>query len=85
MVYELVTGKTPFQSEIEYVMFQNISDKEPNYDLINDQNAIDFIQMLLTKDAGRRLIEAIENDCDYSILKQHPFLSSVNFETLWLK
>ncbi|CAK93916.1 unnamed protein product (macronuclear) [Paramecium tetraurelia] len=85
IIYELFTGKTPFQSDVEYIMFQNISDKEPNYDLIKDQTAVDFIQMLLTKDASTRLTEAIENDCDYSILKQHPFLSNVNFETLWVE
>ncbi|KAM3138855.1 hypothetical protein pb186bvf_009058 [Paramecium bursaria] len=82
IIYEMITGKSPFYDEVEYLMFQKISDKEPNYENV-PTDAQELLKLLLTKDPSVRLITDIEKGCDYSNLKNLDFFKGIDFNTVF--
>ena len=88
IAYEFMTGNLPFNDDTPQKIFNNILNKEiewPEPVKVLDEDdyqinpiALDFMKKLLTRDPKQRLgaVKGIEE------LKEHPFLSDVNWQTL---
>ena len=74
-LFQLLTGKTPFNDKTDYLIFQNISQGKINESLLKDidNNAKDLILNILKVNPKERLGYDEIKGYDYKILKNHPF------------
>ncbi|PRP79667.1 3-phosphoinositide-dependent protein kinase 1, partial [Planoprotostelium fungivorum] len=77
IIFQLLTGKTPFRGETNYFTFELI--KAGNLEFPEDfpKHARDLVSKLLVKDDSERL-----GANGYDKLKTHPFFVGINWETL---
>lgn len=83
IVYELLSGHTPFKGATEMLTYMNISEGKikfkPNFPPV----ARDFIEKCLQADPHNRLGYNSETDAiDYSQIKSHKFFSGIDFSNL---
>ena len=74
-LFQLLTGKTPFNDKTDYLIFQNISQGKINESLLKniDNNAKDLILNILKVNPKERIGYDEIKGYDYQILKNHPF------------
>ena len=74
-LFQLLTGKTPFNDKTDYLIFQNISQGKINQSLLKDidNDAKDLILNILKVNPKERLGYDEIKGYDYKILKNHPF------------
>ena len=77
LTYELFFEKPPFYDNNRNKMFSKILNEEPTFPKDFDQDAFDFINKLLKKDAKLRY--------DFDSLKEHPFWNGINFDDVLAK
>jgi len=76
LMYEMLTSMPPFYEENVQLMYQKIVSSKVDFSELEDQpDAIDFIKCLLEKDPEKRI-------CEPSILKQHKYFESIDWEKL---
>ena len=74
-LFQLLTGKTPFNDKTDYLIFQNISQGKINQSLLKDidNDAKDLILNILKVNPKERLGYDEIKGYNYQILKNHPF------------
>jgi len=84
IVYQMLSGMPPFQSQSEYLIFQKIQKLEYSFHEGFNQAAKDLVKKFLVIEATGRL--GAEDDIDkdgYVSIKSHPFFKGINFENLY--
>jgi len=74
IIYQLLSGKTPFKGPTEFVTFENIQNGDYKMAKEVDKVSADLIEALLRVDPDER--PTIQE------LKQHPFFAGVDFSTI---
>ncbi|EAY23147.1 AGC family protein kinase [Trichomonas vaginalis G3] len=77
LTYELLFGTTPFAHQNRAKMFRNILDNEPQFPPNFNQEAIDFIKAMLTKDPLKRPT--------FEQIKQMKFFQNLNWDDVLQK
>lgn len=80
VVYQMITGKTPFSAGSEYLIFQKIMKLEYEFPEGFDIIAKDFVEKLLVLDPEKRL--GAKDTKPYQSLREHEFLRDSNFDDL---
>lgn len=82
LIYEMLTGYTPFYDQTPMKTYENILLGQVRYPSYLHPDAIDLLQKLITKDLTRRLgnLQGGSND-----VKTHPWFSEVIWEKLFSK
>ena len=80
VLYQMVTGMPPFQSQSEFLIFQKIQRLEYTFYEGFDEHAKDLIKQLLAIEPQTRL--GANDSARYSSLRRHPFFESVDFDAL---
>ncbi|CAD8198970.1 unnamed protein product [Paramecium octaurelia] len=84
--YQLYTNKTPFYSENEFELFNNISQCSWSQDSSIPNDALNLIKILLDKDPLKRFLgEFDDSQYNYESLKQHEFFRGISFKQMWLQ
>lgn len=75
VVYQMLTGKSPFKAATDYLIFQKI--KHLDYTIPEDMPEVgkDLVQKLLLSEPEKRL--------SLSAIKEHPFFEGVDWDTLF--
>lgn len=92
IVYMMLSGKSPFKSQSQYLTFQNIASCTFTYpdpatpEGANfTEEAKDLINKLLVRDPKARLGAGREGTPnDYNGLKEHPFFKGLDFDHVFL-
>ena len=75
ILFQILTGNTPFRDKSDYLIFQNILNGKFNDETIYniDENAANLIENILLVDPKKRL--GYDHNCgyNYNVLKNHPF------------
>jgi len=80
MLYLFFTGTTPFNTEKESELLENIKNVKYSFDNTDiPDDAKDLISKILIKDPQKRIGY---NSKDYSEIKNHPFFKGINFDEL---
>jgi 3-phosphoinositide dependent protein kinase-1 len=83
VVYEMITGHTPFSGATEMLTYMNISEGKVKFKNKFDPVAKDFILKLLQLKPKERLGYDLENDwVDYQQLKNHEFFKDIDFDNI---
>lgn len=77
LVFEMLTGITPFYDDSQNAMYRSIVNDEPSYPLRMSKKAKSFIGRLLQKDPNKRLGHG---DADVEDIKKDPFFSELNWD-----
>lgn len=80
VLYQMITGKTPFSAGSEYLIFQKIMKLEYEFPEGFDKIAKDFVEKLLVLDPEKRL--GAKDAKPYQSLREHEFLKDCNFDDL---
>lgn len=80
ILYQMVTGMPPFQSQSEYLIFQKIQKLEYSFHEGFDENAKDLIQKLLVIEPSDRL--GAKDATFYTSIRGHLFFQGLNFDKL---
>ena len=82
LIYEMLTGYTPFYDQTPMKTYENILLGHVRYPSYLHPDAVDLLQKLITKDLTRRLgnLQGGSND-----VKAHPWFSEVIWEKLFTK
>jgi len=80
ILYQMVTGMPPFQSQSEYLIFQKIQNLEYSFHEGFDARAKDLVTKFLVIDPKERLGAMDTNG--YASIKNHPFFESIDFDNL---
>jgi 3-phosphoinositide dependent protein kinase-1 len=81
LVYTLIVGHPPFQSDSQYATFENIESGSYEVPGFVPDEARDLIaQILVIEPAGR--LGSGAQDSDYGPIRKHPFFAGVNWDTL---
>lgn len=80
IVYQMITGLTPFHAPNEYMMFQKIQKAEYSFPDNFPSDAKDLVKRLLVIKSSERL--GASDMQGYPSLKNHPFLNGMPWETL---
>ena len=84
IVYHMLVGKPPFKAANEYLIFEQIRALEVAYPESMPAEAADLIRRLLVSDHSQRLGACSEpSEINYSPIKEHPFFSGVDFNTVF--
>jgi 3-phosphoinositide dependent protein kinase-1 len=78
----MIAGKFAFQGLSDYLTWQKIKSLDYTFPEGFDEDAKDFVSQLLVRDPLQRL-GASRSPPSPSPLRTHPFLASINWETLW--
>jgi len=83
LLYEMLSGQTPFKAATEMLTYENISKGIINFDPDFSPDAADFIKKCLRLDPTQRIgyNEATKN-VDYDEIKSHPFFKNITFDQL---
>ena len=75
ILFQILTGNTPFRDKSDYLIFQNILNGKFNDETIYniDENAANLIENILLVNPKKRL--GYDHNCgyNYNVLKNHPF------------
>ncbi|KAH0827309.1 kinase-like protein [Lanmaoa asiatica] len=82
IVFQMIAGKFAFQGLSEYLTWQKIKSLDYSFPEGFDEDAKDFVSKLLVRDPQQRL-GASRTPTSPSPLRAHPFLASINWNTLW--
>ncbi|KPI88516.1 putative protein kinase [Leptomonas seymouri] len=74
VLYLMLVGRRPFDASTQYLLIKTILEKEPEFPDDIDPDAKDLIRKLLVKNPTERI--------GMNDIKRHPFLSSVNLNTV---
>ena len=81
ILYQILTGTTPFRDKTEYLIFQNILQGKFNENCLDnfDKSAKDLILSILNINPRKRL--GYDKNCgyDYNVIKNHPFFKICPF------
>lgn len=77
LLYEMISGKTPFKSENRSTLYSNILNKNPSYFPIHDADAAKLIASLLKKDPAQR--------AGFEEIKKSKFFEGFNWDSLQTK
>lgn len=79
LLYEMLTGNTPFFDPNISQMYKKIQTADVKYDRYPpiDEDAVDLLQKLLVRDPAQRI--------GYTDLREHPFFSTIEWGALELK
>jgi Protein kinase domain/Ankyrin repeats (3 copies)/Ankyrin repeat len=77
LLYELLTGKTPYYEDNLDLLFQNIKTAKLSFPDNISQNARDFIGLVMNKDPKKRP--------EIPRIKRHPFFGKMDWEALLAK
>lgn len=80
IVFQMVSGLTPFRDGSEYMIFQKIMKLEYEFPEGFDKAAKDFVEQLLVLEPQGRL--GAEDARPYQSLREHRFLAGLDFEDL---
>lgn len=80
IVFQMITGTTPFNAGSEYLIFQKIMKLEYEFPEGFDKVAKDFIEKLLVLEPEKRL--GAKDPNPYESLRQHEFLQEFDFNDL---
>jgi len=80
ILYQMVTGMPPFQSQSEYLIFQKIQNLEYSFYEGFDMKAKDLVTKFLVLNPTERLGASDVNG--YPSIKNHPFFEHVDFDNL---
>jgi len=80
ILYQMITGMPPFQSQSEYLIFQKIQTLEYSFHEGFDARARDLVTKLLMIDPKERL--GARDTIGYPSIKSHRFFDNVQFDTL---
>jgi len=81
IIYQMVTGFPPFQSQSEYQIFQKIQGLEYSFYEGFDTKARDLVTKLLVIEPKERI--GAEDDDGYPSIKRHPFFENIDFDSLF--
>lgn len=82
IIYEMLTGNTPFQGDTREALFKNIKSKPVKFPKYMSEEAKDIINQLLDKDPETRL-GCGENGLKN--IKNHPFFENIIWEAIFNK
>jgi len=82
ILYQMITGMPPFQSQSEYLIFQKIQNLEYSFHEGFDARAKDIIVKFLVLNPKDRL-GAVDKD-GYPSIKNHPFFENIDFDNLFM-
>lgn len=79
VLYQFITGKTPFRAPNEYLIFQKITKLEYDFPAEFPEDARDLVSKLLVLDPLQRLgsKRGVEE------IKEHRFFASIDWNTIW--
>ena len=80
ILYQMVTGMPPFQSQSEYLIFQKIQKLEYTFYEGFDESAKDLIKSLLVIEPSDRL--GARDGVPYESIRAHSFFKGLDFDTL---
>ncbi|PFH52010.1 hypothetical protein AMATHDRAFT_2499 [Amanita thiersii Skay4041] len=84
IIYQMIAGRFAFQGLSDYLTWQKIKRLEYTFPDGFDEQAKDLIGRLLVKNPHDRLgVGKAGSDTDMQALRSHPFLSAVNWDTIW--
>ncbi|KAL7423728.1 serine/threonine protein kinase [Cryptotrichosporon argae] len=75
IIYDFITGKSPFRSATEYLTFQKVLARQLTFPDEFDADARDLVEQLLNLDPTQR--PGPEQ------IKAHPFFASIDWASLW--
>jgi len=84
IIFQMLTGRTPFVAENDYLTFQviiNHSSETFEFPESVPEDAQDLIQKLLIQEPSER-IGASQDEAGYAELKNHPFFDGIEWGTL---
>ncbi len=82
LLYEMLSGRTPFKHPSRYLMFENIQHQELTFPSYFSGASRDIIQKLLIRDPSKRLGEGRQGT---RTLLAHPFFASMEWTPLLLE
>jgi serine/threonine protein kinase len=83
VVYELLTGVTPFRGATEMLIYNNISEGKIRFDKNVPPSARKFIELCLKQKPSERIgYDSKNNWIDYSQIRNHEFFRGIDFEHL---
>jgi len=81
ILYQMITGMPPFQSQSEYLIFQKIQTLEYSFHEGFDARARDLVTKFLVIDPNERL--GAQDTVGYPSIKSHPFFDNTDFDSLY--
>ena len=83
IIYQMRVGMTPFHANVDYEVFQKITDRQLMVPNECEPEVVDIVDRLLQLAPENRLgAGPAGSDNDYEALKNHPFFKGINFEKL---
>jgi 3-phosphoinositide dependent protein kinase-1 len=79
IVFEMLTGATPFRAENEYLIFEKIREGTVRYPANMEPDARDFIERLLVQNPAARL----GANGDFTPIKTHPLLEGIEIDNIF--
>ncbi|KAI0093000.1 kinase-like domain-containing protein [Irpex rosettiformis] len=84
ILFQMVSGRFAFQGLSEYLTWQKIKQLDYSFPEGFDEQAKDLVQKLLVRNPAERLgAGAPGSQNDMQALRAHPFLSTIDWKTLW--
>jgi len=84
IIYQMIAGRFTFTGLSEYLTWQKIKQLDYSFPEGFDPEAKDLVQRLIVRDPMERLGAGPSgSDISMQALRNHPFLSSINWQTLW--
>jgi len=84
ILYHMLVGRPPFKAANEYLTFEQIRALDVAYPESLPAQAVDLIRRLLVSEPSQRLGACSEASAiDYSPLKEHPFFTGIDFNTVF--
>ncbi|CAG9472541.1 unnamed protein product [Plasmodium vivax] len=77
MLYEMLTGRLPFNSSSRAVLFERIKHETLRYPCFLSPDAVDLLKKLFEKNPKKRLGSGVT---DAEEIKNHPFFKNVNWD-----
>lgn len=81
ILYTLLVGQSPFHTESNYATFQKIQNLEYTFPDFVPEDAKDLISKILVLEPEKRLGNG-EYDDNYKSIREHPFFSQIDWDTL---
>lgn len=83
VIYQMIVGVTPFHGNVDYEVFQKISERKIRFPRDNPPEVNDLVDKLLQLNPEDRLGAGRQGSKnDYSALKAHPFFKEIDFGRL---
>ena len=79
VLYQFITGRTPFRAPNEYLIFQKITRLEYEFPPEFPPEAKDLVSKLLVLDP----LERIGSKRGVQEIKEHPFFASIDWNNIW--